>query len=68
MATTCKSCGAAIVWGTTRAGKSVPLDAEFVTGLLDEDGQIIKLRRSHFATCPNAAQHSKRGKNPEVQS
>ena len=42
----CKSCGASIFWLTTKAGKSMPVN---------HDG------RSHFATCPNAQQHRKKG-------
>ena len=60
---TCRSCGAAIVWAKTTTGKSMPLDAEPVP-----DGNIVLHegvayvtgtgdRKSHFATCPNAARH-----------
>jgi hypothetical protein len=40
--TSCRSCGAAIAWVTTERGKKAPVDADGV---------------SHFATCPQAAQH-----------
>jgi hypothetical protein len=43
-ARSCRSCGADIWWIVTAAGKKMPVDA---------DGT------SHFATCPNAAQHRK---------
>lgn len=72
MAATCRSCGAPIVWAEMAAtGSRMPLDEEEVTtgaprfkigigaGLAypcsaDEPGHV-----SHFATCPNAAQHRK---------
>lgn len=38
----CRSCDARIFWIKTSSGKSMPVD---------QDGA------SHFATCPNAAQH-----------
>lgn len=37
----CRGCGAAVAWIRTKAGRSMPVDA---------DGT------SHFATCPQAAQ------------
>lgn len=51
---TCKSCGAAIVWMKTAAGKSIPVDAETATA----DPVFVPGRhRAHFATCPNAKGH-----------
>ncbi len=56
----CWSCGAAIVWGKTKDGKRVPLDVEAIGGLLNEyTGEVMRLRQTHFATCPNAAEHRK---------
>jgi hypothetical protein len=46
-AAVCRSCAAEIWWGETANGKKCPFDA---------DG------RSHFATCPQARQHSRKGK------
>lgn len=43
--TSCRSCGAAVIWIVTEAGKRMPVDAS--------------TRESHFATCPNAAEHRK---------
>lgn len=40
----CQSCKATVFWCRTPKGKRMPLDADGV---------------SHFATCPNAAQHRK---------
>ena len=55
---TCRSCGAAIDWGVTEKGKTVPLSlrspyAEKV------DGRVVRAP-SHFTDCPNAGQHSRR--------
>lgn len=49
---TCRSCGAAVVWFKTDAGKNMPVDAATV---LPED-LVLELPRhvSHFATCPDA--------------
>jgi hypothetical protein len=64
----CRSCGAPIVWAVTSSGKRMPLDARaaVVFGLdttsdppLATRGQGDPLYVSHFATCPNAAQHRK---------
>lgn len=65
MAATCRSCGAEIVWAITKSGKRMPLDADPVTGLgvfVFDNGYAVDpppLRRSHFATCPNADEHRK---------
>ena len=66
----CRSCGGAITWAKTDAGKSMPVDVEPT-----EDGTLwhpgpgrvlvvtantppsVKRYRSHFATCPHANQH-----------
>lgn len=56
----CKSCGAPIVWAVTLTGKRMPLDEKpekrFV---LDRDGKcsLLYTYTSHFASCPQAAQH-----------
>ncbi len=60
----CRSCGAPIVWVVMRpSGKKMPLDAKPVTRIvlnLDDDrGEVRDTYLSHFATCPNAAQHRK---------
>lgn len=70
---TCSGCGAAIVWITTAAGKSMPLDARAETlWLLDAEGaqtgstraRPVQVRRSHFASCPQADQFRGRGRRP----
>lgn len=51
---TCRSCGAAIVWLGTKAGKSMPVNADtFAPGDTQYDGARHK---SHFATCPQGNQ------------
>ncbi len=74
---TCKSCGARIVWCRTREGKRMPVDAEpHPEGnlVIDANQQAHVLTRdellpgaanrfrSHFATCPHAAGHRKAAK------
>lgn len=66
MADSCRSCGAAIIWGVTNAGKRMPLDAAPREGgkwLLSGE-RVVARPRTHvmghdspFATCPGAAQH-----------
>lgn len=67
--TSCKSCGAPIVWATTTGGAAIPLDPEPADDgnvLVDtETGKATVLGsqagyepleryKSHFATCPHA--------------
>jgi len=72
----CKSCGARIIWTLTMKGKRMPVDADpvengnialvegenVVTSTVVEPARVpgVLLYVSHFATCPNAAQHRKR--------
>ncbi len=59
----CRSCSADILWATTEAGKTIPLDVKPAPGLfsVDERGvaRSAKVYVSHFATCPNAQKHRK---------
>lgn len=81
--TTCKSCGARIVWVRTAEGRNMPIDtqpspagnvriiglkgnhpvvavyrdADTAAGLADPDEQRWL---SHFATCPQAAEHRRK--------
>jgi hypothetical protein len=68
---TCRSCGAPIIWVLTEAGKRMPLDAkpekrwtiDPLALRLNPDAPRARLgdtHVSHFATCPNAAQHRKK--------
>lgn len=71
----CRSCGAHVIWATTATGKAMPVDAEavdapdagniFLTFLGGQlAAQVVEpapgLRKSHFATCPNANTHRRR--------
>ena len=60
----CSSCEASIIWVKSEANRDMPLDAEPTRGLVirKDDGMLpvavmTDVYRSHFATCPNAAQH-----------
>lgn len=69
----CSSCGAEIWWAMTLAGKNMPLDAEPSSDgniRINDDGRAYVVGplellvphvghtyKSHFATCPHAAQH-----------
>ena len=60
MSATCRSCGAPIVWGITKAGKKVPLDPpekRYAMHPLYNGLEIVETWLSHFASCPNADQH-----------
>ena len=49
----CRSCGAAVAWITTTAGKWMPLSlAKAERNVLGET-----VAPSHFSDCPNAQQH-----------
>ena len=53
----CKSCKAPIIWLKTALNKAMPVDAGTV-----REGDTIFLKdvhTSHFATCPDAAEHRK---------
>jgi hypothetical protein len=72
----CGSCNGAVIWASTSNGKSMPVDAVPVEDgnveVLRAGGRVVAtihgqapmipvpLRKSHFATCPNADQHRKR--------
>jgi hypothetical protein len=55
---TCKSCGAALVWIKTEAGRLMPCDPNLVT-VVTEDGRTVRGRIPHWSTCPQADQHRK---------
>lgn len=74
----CRSCGAAIIWVKTPKGSSMPLDAlpnPRGNIVLDGDGctgpakpleqaETRTRYMSHFATCPFAGSHRKKGPMP----
>jgi hypothetical protein len=69
----CRSCQAPIMWATTERGKSIPLDLEPYRGDSPAGLFVLRGRtaiavtpeafpdepvyRSHFSTCPHAAEH-----------
>lgn len=73
---TCRSCGAHIVWAITDSGKRMPVDSEpdpqgiltvWATGddgwrcsVIPEAGWDGPRFRPHFATCPDAESWRKR--------
>ncbi len=57
---TCKSCGATIVWMKTDKGKNIPVDwFEVPWGRRRPTTFDHETMVSHFATCPNADKHRK---------
>lgn len=65
----CKSCGAAIEWARTVAGKAIPLEPAPDGGNIDigeVTGRAMVVAdgkgpwRTHFQTCPAAAAHRRR--------
>lgn len=75
--TACRSCLAPLIWGISTKGHRMPLDKDPNPEgniEIDDDSFIVVLTAeakaqpatrprytSHFATCPNAAKHRKRG-------
>lgn len=60
----CKTCGAEILWAIKEDGKPIPLYARsrLVAVLISGTSRVQKFvtgHESHFATCPQAAQHRK---------
>lgn len=69
----CRSCSAPVVWTTTIAGKSIPLDPDpHPDGNVVPDGTRVRVLtdaempattpawRAHWTTCPHANQHRRR--------
>lgn len=61
----CKGCGEKIVWGRDEKGSLIPLDPRPPTYALVIHDNEVRLTRSrayvsHFATCPNASEFSRR--------
>lgn len=65
----CRSCDAPIIWAVTQRGSRIPLDAKHQLGFVVEGERVhgaprVSQKRvytTHFATCPKADQHRKRG-------
>jgi hypothetical protein len=72
--TTCRSCGAEIIFVVMPSGKRNPLDAhpsekgnvkiENGNGVIVPPGSEHGLRLSHFSTCPNAKTFRKKDRKP----
>lgn len=66
----CRTCEASIEWArNVRTGRAMPFDAPIVAlrtqhieGRLAEE---VDLATSHFATCPDAKQHSRGNRVPK---
>lgn len=71
--TVCRSCGEPILWAVTSTGSRIPIDFEPVSDgnvQLNENGSCVMagkgkaltgpLRKTHYATCPDAAAWRKR--------
>jgi hypothetical protein len=62
----CSSCGAEIIWKTTKNGKTHPFNAKTTFAAVkgsDGNTHCVFVNISHFATCPNAREHSHQGKS-----
>jgi hypothetical protein len=60
--TKCRTCGAPIIWLKTANGKAMPVNANAV-----EEGDTVfipKRHKSHFSTCPQAAEWRKTKSQP----
>ncbi len=55
--TRCRTCRARIIWFKTEAGRNIPIDAD--TAEPEDDEYDPPRHVSHFATCPDSAQHRK---------
>ena len=65
MPSNCKTCGAKITWAKTESGKHMPLDFPGEKRIIVDNGGVIHILDtfiSHFSSCPDAAEHRKRGK------
>jgi len=52
--TPCRSCGDPIYFVRTKFGKDMPVNDEELSTIITDNGNVIKGRRPHFITCPNA--------------
>jgi len=57
-ANSCRSCGKPIIWLPTASGKSIPVNA-FSVRNGEKQFNPAAGHLTHFATCPQAAQHRK---------
>lgn len=52
----CRTCSRPIIFVRLTTGKDMPADPRKLT-IVDDQGRIVSGYESHFATCPQAAQH-----------
>ena len=58
--TRCKSCGKPIVFiRSARTGKAIPCNPDKYR-LVNDEGQVVEGRQTHFETCPDADRWRKR--------
>ena len=71
--TTCKTCRAQIEWKKSPLGRMMPVQkvraifkatGDQLDPVAIEGGAPLDLYVSHFETCPDAGEHSRKGKNP----
>lgn len=56
----CRSCGQPIIWvKMKKSGKAMPCDPKIVT-IFNDQGQSFTGRLSHFGTCPEAKEWSRK--------
>jgi hypothetical protein len=57
----CSSCGAPVLWVVMTSGARMPLNPTpqrlITLATVDHVGHVQDCYTSHFATCPNAAEH-----------
>lgn len=54
---TCRSCGAPILWAVTQAGRNMPLNAHANLQVISTSGVRVATADTHWATCPHAKGH-----------
>lgn len=57
--TKCESCGATVVWVTTKAGRPMICEARVLT-IYTDAGEQVRGREPHWAYCPNAEKHRRK--------
>lgn len=63
--TTCRTCRAPIRFIPSQStGTPIPVNEDLITVVTDE-GQVVRGRVSHFATCSDASHHRRRTYGPE---
>lgn len=63
---TCRSCSAPIFWIETKNGRRMPLDHSPIQAV-NAEGEVIRVHLSHFATCPQGAEWSRKAREEEPE-